>query len=77
MSILSDTINAFQHLARAVTANGKAESGGGGSSNGNFYYRSKKGKTENIPEYVELFNRKNSFGQDKLMVSFIPRKGVA
>jgi len=76
MSILNQTINAFQNIARAVTANGKAETGGGGYSGGNCYYRSPKGKKGNNPEYLELFNRKNSFGQDSVMVS-IPRKGLA
>ena len=64
MSILN-AITAFQNFARTVTANGKSESGGGGFGGGGYDRSSNKRKEKDV-DYMELMNRKNSFGYDSI-----------
>jgi len=67
MSIVNNLSDAFTKFAKTVTSGGKAETGGGGMSGGLGYGRAKKKKSdskEDSPEYLELFQNKNSFGND-------------
>lgn len=71
MSIVNNFSDAFNKIAKAVTSSGKAETGGGGMSGGLGYGRAKKKKSDNpedSPEYLELFQNKNSFGKDGINI---------